>query len=133
MALTCLIVDDNARYAEAARALLEFQGLTVVGMAASGDECAWLARRFQPDVVLVDVHLGDESGFDIARQLAAPCRGRRAPSVILISTRDERDFLDLIEASPAIGFLAKAAVSAAAIEDLLARPAGGYVNSRPGI
>jgi CheY-like chemotaxis protein len=133
MALSCLIVDDNARYGEAARALLESEGLTVVGLATSGDECAWLVRRFQPDVVLVDVQLGDESGFDVARQLAVPCRGRRAPSVILISTRDERDFLDLIEASHAIGFLAKAAVSAAAIEELLARAAGDYVSSRPGI
>lgn len=128
MALRCLIVDDNARYGEAARALLEREGVTVVGVATSGDECVWLVRRFRPDVVLVDIHLCEESGFDLARRLARP--GRQTPTVILISTHDEREFLDLIEASPAVGFLAKADVSAAAISRLLASAGGADLNVR---
>jgi hypothetical protein len=39
--------------------------------------------------------------------------------VILISTHAEDDYLDLITASPALGFLSKSALSARAIRDLL--------------
>jgi hypothetical protein len=44
--------------------------------------------------------------------------------VILISTHAEQDFADMIATSPAIGFLAKFAVTAGAIRDLLGGPAG---------
>ncbi len=129
MALSCLIVDDNARYGEAARALLEREGLAVVGVATSGEQCEWLVRRFRPDVVLIDIHLREESGFALARRLVVP--GRPTPRVILISTHDEREFLDLIEASPAIGFVGKASVSSAAIYEVLARDAdAGEINVR---
>ena len=132
MALRCLIVDDNARYGEAARALLEREGVEVVGVATNGQQSAWLARRFRPDVVLVDIHLGAESGFDLARRLVADARGP-VPDVILTSTHDELEFLDLIDASPAIGFLGKRSVSAAAIEELLAGADGaGAVSARRG-
>jgi two-component system, NarL family, nitrate/nitrite response regulator NarL len=128
--LRCLIVDDNARYAEAVRALLEREGVDVVGVAKNGQETEWLTRRFRPDVVLVDIHLGPESGFDLARRLAADRRAP-VPHVILISTHDELEFLDLIDASPAVGFLGKRLVSSAAIAELLARAAdNGEVNVR---
>jgi two-component system, NarL family, nitrate/nitrite response regulator NarL len=120
VALRCLIVDDNARYGEASRALLEREGVAVVGVATNGQQAEWLARRFRPDVVLVDIFLGTESGFDVARRLVSDARGP-VPDVILMSTYDEREFLDLIAASPAVGFLGKRSVSAAAIEELLAR------------
>jgi len=48
----------------------------------------------------------------------------------LISTHAEQDYADLIAASPAVGFLPKAALSATAIGDLLAR--GGPVSGPPG-
>ena len=131
MALRCLIVDDNARYGEASRSLLEREGVAVVGVATNGQQAEWLARRFRPDVVLVDIHLGAESGFDLARRLVAEARGA-APDVILISTHDELEFLDLIEASPAVGFLGKRSISAAAIEELLARGDDADVSARRG-
>lgn len=132
MALRCLIADDNARYGEASRALLEREGVSVVGVATNGQQAEWLARRFRPDVVLVDIHLGSESGFDLARRLVADTRGA-VPDVILMSTHDELEFLDLIDASPAVGFLGKRSVSAAAIDALLARADdAGDVSARRG-
>jgi CheY-like chemotaxis protein len=132
VALRCLIVDDNSHYGEAARALLEYEGVAVVGLATNGQQAVWLARRFRPDVVLVDVHLGAESGFDLARSLVADARGP-VPDVILMSTYDELDFLDLIDASPVVGFLGKRSVSSAAIEELLARADdAGDVRARRG-
>jgi two-component system nitrate/nitrite response regulator NarL len=132
VAFRCLIVDDNARYGEASRALLEREGVAVVGVATNGQQAEWLARRFRPDVVLVDIHLGAESGFDLARRLVADARGS-VPDVILMSTHDELEFLDLIDASPAVGFLGKRSVSAAAIDELLARADdAGDVSARRG-
>jgi hypothetical protein len=53
--------------------------------------------------------------------------------VILMSTYDELDFLDLIDASPVVGFLGKRSVSSAAIEELLARADdAGDVRARRG-
>ena len=66
--------------------------------------------------ILVDIFLGEESGFELARHLAEDGRGQGdAATVILISTHAEADLADLIAASPAAGFLPKAELSAKAI------------------
>lgn len=118
VALRCLIVDDSPHFLEAARTLLERQGVEVVGLVSTGDDAERHADRLAPDVTLVDVDLGGESGFDVARRLA---NGQERPrsGVILTSAYDERDFADLIEASPALGFVSKAELSRRAIDDLL--------------
>ena len=116
--LSCLIVDDNPRFGAEARSLLEQEGLSVVGVAATGGEAVLLAEALAPDVALVDISLGDESGFDVARRLATHAAGN-TPAIILISTHDEVEFTSRIKASAAIGFIAKAALSAESIRRLL--------------
>ena len=115
-----LIVDDNAHFLEVARALLESEGLTVVATATTRAEALWRVEELKPDVTLVDVDLGTESGFDLARQLATPTRGVRS-SVILISANPEQELVDLIDDSPAIGFVSKSQLSRRAIVELLDR------------
>jgi CheY-like chemotaxis protein len=122
VALRCLIVDDNPGFLRAARALLEQEGLRVVGVASTGAEAVQRLADLHPDVTLVDIDLGSESGFEVARRLFDD------PSVdpgqlILISAHAQDDFVELIEASPAVGFLVKPTLSADAIEALL-RPPG---------
>src|SRR5204863_4583106 len=123
VALRCLIVDDQPGFCEAARGLLESQGLTVVGCASSASEAVRSVRELRPEVALVDISLGADSGFDLARRLADDVDGN-SPRVILVSTHDERDFGKLIESSPAVGFLAKTELSAERIYQLLDRAAG---------
>jgi two-component system, NarL family, nitrate/nitrite response regulator NarL len=65
--------------------------------------------------VLVDIRLGEESGFDVARQLAG--NGKPA-ALIMISTHVGADYADLAE-SPAVGFLPEVELSAAAIRQVL--------------
>jgi DNA-binding NarL/FixJ family response regulator len=115
--LRCVIVDDNPSVLIAARGLLEREGISVVGVAANSAEALDAVAELRPDVVLVDIDLGGESGFDLARRLDGA-------SVILISTHAERDYADLIEASPAVGFLAKSELSASAIRAVLNAPPG---------
>jgi len=118
MGLRCLIVDDNAHFLVAASELLEREGISVVGVARKATEALQRSEELRPDLTLIDIDLGAESGFDIARQLA----GHGAAPIILISTYAERDFIDLITASPAIGFLPKSELSVQAIHALLEGP-----------
>jgi DNA-binding NarL/FixJ family response regulator len=118
MAFGVLIVDDNLLFLEAARVLLEREGLRVVGVAATSAEALRRAGELRPEVVLVDITLGGESGFDLARRLAEHHRGG-APTVILISTHSETDFADLIADSPAAGFVPKPKLSADAIRRIV--------------
>src|SRR5580658_1265940 len=103
MLLRCLIVDDNLSFQQEMRGLLEEQGIVVVGGATSGVEALQQIAELRPDVVLLDIDLGEESGFVLARRLQAG--PRPVPDVILISAHDESDYADLIEASPAVGFV----------------------------
>jgi DNA-binding NarL/FixJ family response regulator len=123
MALRCLIVDDRASFCEAARELLEGQGLTVVGCANSAAEAVQSVRDLRPEVALVDIDLGPDSGFELARRLANDVDGY-SPRVILVSTHDEREFVKLIESSPAAGFVAKTELSADRIYQVLDRADG---------
>ncbi len=116
MPLRCLLVDDNDAFLETASLLLEREGLTVVGVASSIAEALRQARALRPALILVDIGLGNESGFDLARLLA---RDDLAADVILISTGAEADYIDLIAESPAAGFLAKSELSAQGIGRLL--------------
>ena len=116
--LRCAIVDDNRRFLDAARGLLEREGVAVVGTATSGAGAVDLVVDSHPDVVLVDIDLGAESGFDIVARLD---RLSPPPRVILISTYAEQDYAELIDASAAIGFVPKTRLSAVAIGNLLRR------------
>ncbi len=118
MPIRFLVVDDSRSFLEAARRLLEREGLTIAGVASSCSEALQEARARRPDVVLVDISLGEESGFDVARRLAEDGR-TGSPTVILISTHCEADFADLIAESPAAGFLPKSELSASAIRRIL--------------
>jgi CheY-like chemotaxis protein len=121
-AIRCLIVDDNQRFAQTASEILQEDGIDVLAVASGGHEAVRLARELRPDLALVDIDLGGESGLDVARRLRADEAGGLADAVILISTHAQEEFAELIASSPAVGFLAKAELSADAIEALLGSP-----------
>ena len=116
-----VIVDDNPEFLDSARRLLEHQGACVVGVASTNADALRSVQELRPDVTLVDVNLGEESGFDLAEALHEIDGAATAP-VILISTHAEPDLTDMIESSPAVAFLAKSALSASAITAALGRP-----------
>ena len=114
--IRCLNVDDNQRFLDAARLLLEREGVAVVGVATTSAEAVRIEEELRPDVVLVDIRLGDESGFDLARRLSV--------TVILISTHAQSEYAEEIAASPAAGFIPKAQLSASAVLRLAGGPTG---------
>jgi two-component system nitrate/nitrite response regulator NarL len=123
VSIRCLLVDDSGAFIEAASVLLRREGMTVAGVASDSAEALRQARALRPDVILVDIGLGDESGFDLARLPAQDGQDGRDGNaeVILISARAEIDYAELIAESPVAGFLAKSELSARAIDRLLGR------------
>jgi DNA-binding NarL/FixJ family response regulator len=120
--LTCLIVDDSPPFLEAARQLLADDGVTVVGFAATSDQAVDKALALAPDLALVDIDLGIESGFDVAQRLAGLPNG---PPVVLISAESGSELAELVDASRALGFVSKTDLSGDAIRKLLARNDSG--------
>jgi DNA-binding NarL/FixJ family response regulator len=115
--LTCLIVDDSPEFLEAARQLLADDGVTVVGVAATSDQALDKTLALHPDVALVDIELGTESGFDVAQRLAGLPHG--GPPVVLISAESATELSELVDASGALGFVSKTELSGDAIRKLL--------------
>jgi DNA-binding NarL/FixJ family response regulator len=113
----CLLVDDNEAFLETARRVLAPDGVRVAGTASNIAEALLRASELRPDVVLVDIALGEENGFDLAHRLATG--QARDLAVIMISSGSEDDYADLIAASPALGFLPKAQLSGDGVLRLL--------------
>jgi CheY-like chemotaxis protein len=115
--LRILIVDDSPHFIEAARSVLGGDGLTVVESASTSTEAVELAQILRPDVILVDVDLGAESGFDLADQLMV----LGDTPVVMISVDSESELRDLLEASQAVGFVTKSELSLSAVSRVLGR------------
>lgn len=116
MARTVLIVDDHAGFRASARRVLEAGGYSVIAEAADGSSGLSAAAESRPDLALVDVQLPDFDGFEVTRRLR---ESGDAPEIVLISSHERVDLGSLIEASGARGFVSKADLSAAALEELL--------------
>ena len=115
MTQTVLIVDDYEPFRESARGLLEGGGFDVVGEAADGAEALLLAEELRPEVVLLDVHMPDIDGFEVAKRLAEL---ESPPVVVLTSSRD--DYAPLVAGSAAHAFVRKDALSAETLSAALA-------------
>ena len=113
----CLIVDDSADFRDAASAMLERAGISVV-KASNSAEALQYYEDFHPDVALVDIDLGGEDGFELAEQLDRAGAASHL-AVILVSTYAESDLEEMINASPAVGFLQKLSLSPDAIRNLV--------------
>jgi DNA-binding NarL/FixJ family response regulator len=115
MAISLLIVDDDARFRRFARQLLEGEGFTVVGEAEDGAGALREVAALRPQVVLLDLQLPDVSGLQVARRIA----NGSGPAVVLTSTRDGASYAGLTSESGACGFVGKMELSGAALRRLV--------------
>ncbi len=103
--LRLLIVDDHEVVRQGLVALLDRrEGFEVVAEAGSVAEAVEQARKFEPDVVIMDVRLPDGSGIEACREIRADLPGTRV--VMLTSYPDEEAVLSAIVAGAA-GYLLK--------------------------
>lgn len=116
--ITVFIVDDNAGYRSAARAVVDATaGFQLAGMADSAEHAveAILATDPRPDLVLMDVNLGDGNGIDVTRELLTRSPGTR---VVLVSTLAEEDLPPTVVGSGASGYLPKSTLSPVTLEQI---------------
>ena len=116
MTLSVVIVDDSPSFLESARALLQSQGLDVIGVATNPAEAVERVRQHRPEVVVVDLHLGAVSGLEVASELSAEAT---PPAVVLVSSIGYDDLAALADGAPVRGFLTKTDLSAAAVESIV--------------
>lgn len=115
------VVDDQASFRRAARAVITAAGLDHAGEA----QCAADAREAldgllpAPDLVLIDVNLGAESGIDLTRELAD---ARPELPIVLVSTMAAIDLPSDAATAGARAFVEKASLSPARLHELLAVP-----------
>ena len=114
-----LIVDDDPDFRRWARAWLDAEGYDIVGEAGDGGSALDEFRRLRPEVVLLDIQLPDLDGFQVTELLLSE---PNPPDVVLISSRESRDYGDRIAASGARGFASKEELSGTTLESLLTSP-----------
>jgi CheY-like chemotaxis protein len=120
--MRCLIVDDSADFRDAASSMLRGAGIDVVGVASNSAEALSCYEDSHPDVALVDVNLGGEDGFELTRRLHRASTPN-ALAVILVSSYSEADFAEMIDTSPAVGFVQKMSLTPEVIRDLVGHSA----------
>ena len=118
MPVRILIVDDSASFLAAAGTLLEGSEFTVVGQATNAAEAMRQIHELQPDVILIDIDLGDDDGFKLAQEISERGDGTGV-KLILISADPEEEFDDLLAESPERIFINKSDLSATRLAELL--------------
>jgi DNA-binding NarL/FixJ family response regulator len=113
---TVLIVDDSGGFRRSARLLLEDDGFEVVGEAEDGRGAIELVERLHPALVVLDVQLAQDNGFDVAEALSAR---PDPPLVVMVSTRAAASYADRLATTSARGFIAKADLSGEALAALV--------------
>ncbi|MEV4280240.1 response regulator transcription factor [Actinoplanes xinjiangensis] len=101
------IADDQALLRASFRLLLEITpGLIPVGEAGTGAEAVELARREQPDVMLMDIRMPDMDGIEATRRI---CGSPETPStrVLILTTFDYDEYVFAALRAGASGFLLK--------------------------
>jgi two-component system response regulator AlgR len=103
--LNVMIVDDEpparARLGQVLRDCSEQVSLQLVGEAEGGIQGLEEADRLHPDVILLDVHMPDMNGIEVARHLA---QRENPPAVIFVTAYDEHA-LDAFEVGVGIRML----------------------------
>ncbi|MBB5925626.1 response regulator [Streptomyces echinatus] len=128
-----VIADDQELVRAGFEMILDAEpDIRVVGVARDGVECVELARRLKPQVVLVDIRMPRLDGLEVTRTLAGGRTGERAPSVVVVTTFDQDDYVRDALRFGACGFLLKDASPALLVEAVRAASRGDALVS-PGV
>ena len=103
-----LVADDHKMMRDGLRAILEKEGLQVIGEAANGHEVLTSARVLLPDLVVMDISMPDLNGIDATQRLVAEVPGVK---VIGLSVNSDRRYIVAMFKAGAVGYLPKNSAS----------------------
>ena len=106
MSVRVLIVDDQAPFREAARAVVELtEGFELAGEAETGEDAVERAREVNPDLVLMDVNLPGIDGLEATRRILRESDGRVV--VLMVSTYEADEYAPRAAEAGAAGYIPK--------------------------
>ncbi|CAN5141201.1 response regulator transcription factor [soil metagenome] len=123
------VVDDHPLVREGTAALIDRQeDMEIAGVAGSLEELGAILREGSVEVLLLDLRLGEESGFDLLRGKDGPM-----PAVVVVTSYDYPQYADAALRLGAAGFVVKTAPTSELL-DAVRRAAGGGLafGVRPG-
>ncbi|MCA0931744.1 MULTISPECIES: LytR/AlgR family response regulator transcription factor [Lutimonas] len=80
---TIIIDDERLAREEVKRALSNYPEFEVLGEAANADEAIVLIEKLQPDLLFLDIHMPEKSGFDLLEELTM------VPEVVFTTAYDQ--------------------------------------------
>lgn len=124
------VVDDHPLVREGTAALVDRQeDMEIAGVAGSLEELRPILRDESVQVLLLDLRLGDESGFDLLRHEAAG----HMPAVVVVTSFDYPQYADAALRLGAAGFVIKTAPTAELLDAIRSAASGGlHFGVRPG-
>lgn len=127
--VTVMVVDDHPIWREGVARDLGERGLDVVATAPDADAAVRIARAVRPQVVLMDLNLGETSGVDAIRGIVGALPDTRI--LVLSASGEHADVLEAVKAG-ATGYLVKSA-SVEELLDAVHRTADGFPVFTPGL
>jgi len=123
------VVDDHPLVREGTAALIDRQeDMEIAGVAGSLEELRPILRDASVEVLLLDLRLGEESGFDLLREGQGPM-----PAVVVVTSYDYPQYADAAMRLGAAGFVVKTAPTAELLDAIRRAAAGGLAfGVRPG-
>ena len=123
-----VLIEDHQALREGLELLLRRHGVDVVGTAGTAAEGRELIERLEPDVSLVDIRLGDDSGIELTRKVLDADSSRR---VVLYTGSSDVELLISGLDSGARGYALKEGTPTELTGALATVAAGGtYVDPR---
>jgi two-component system response regulator NreC len=98
-----LLIDDNDAILSRARTILA-PTCVVIGTATDGTSALQAAEFLRPDVIVLDISLGDISGFEVAAKLR---QSGSTAALVFLTLHQEEDFLAKARAVGAVGYVVK--------------------------
>jgi DNA-binding NarL/FixJ family response regulator len=113
--LRVVLVDDNAAILETLAELLP-RDFTIAGMFSTGASLLASVETLSPDIILLDISLGDMTGFDVAKRLKSIAP---AVKVIFLSVHETPDFVRAAFDLGGFGYVFKSQITPDLIEALI--------------
>ncbi len=99
-----MLVDDSPAFLAAASRFLATQRIEIVGEAHFSQAAIEMASTCKPDLILLDLELGDSDGFDVLRSVKTQ---PNPPRVIVVTLHDQDEYREAAIQAGADGFVAK--------------------------